>query len=46
MGVEFREIRHGDRPLLDYVLSQLKRPRGGDFADLEVVTEPLTAMAG
>jgi hypothetical protein len=46
MGVEFREIRQGDRPLLDYVLSQLKKPRGGDFADLEVVTEPLTAIAG
>ena len=46
MGVEFREIRQGDRPLLDYVLSQLKRPRGGDFADLEVVTEAVTAVAG
>jgi hypothetical protein len=46
MGVEFREIRQGDRPLLDYVLSQLKRPRGGDFADLEVVTEALTTVAG
>lgn len=46
MGVEFREIRQGDRPLLDYVLSQLKRPRGKDFADLEVVSESPTAMAG
>jgi hypothetical protein len=46
MGVEFREIRQGDRPLLDYVLSQLKRPRGGDFADLEVVTESIVAVAG
>lgn len=46
MGVEFREIRHGDRPLLDYVLSQLKRPRGGDFADLNVIAEPLAAIAG
>lgn len=39
MGVEFQEIRQGDRPLLDYVLSRLKRPRREDFADLEVVTE-------
>ncbi len=46
MGVEFREIRQGDRPLLDYVLSQLKKPRREDFADLEIVTEPLAAIAG
>jgi len=46
MGVEFQEIRQGDRPLLDYVLNQLKRPRREDFADLEVVTEPLTTVAG
>jgi hypothetical protein len=39
MGVEFQEIRQGDRPLLEYVLSRLKRPRREDFADLEVVTE-------
>jgi hypothetical protein len=39
MGVEFQEIRQGDRPLLDYVLSRLRRPRREDFADLEVVTE-------
>ncbi|MGA8761773.1 MAG: PilZ domain-containing protein [Candidatus Sulfotelmatobacter sp.] len=44
MGVEFQEIRHGDRPLLNYVLSQLgKRPGGDEFAGLEVVTEPLAA---
>jgi hypothetical protein len=45
MGIEFREIRQGDRPLLDYVLSQLKKPKE-DFTDIEVVTESLTAMAG
>jgi hypothetical protein len=39
MGVAFQEIRQGDRPLLDYVLNRLKRPRREDFADLEVVTE-------
>lgn len=46
MGVEFHEIRHGDRPLLDYVLSRLRKPLTEDFADLEVVTEPMAAVAG
>ncbi len=46
MGVEFREIRQGDRPLLDYVLSQLKKPRRDEFADIEVIAEPLAAVAG
>jgi len=46
MGVEFQEIRQGDRPLLDYVLNRLKKPRTHDFADLEVVTEHLAAVAG
>jgi hypothetical protein len=46
MGVEFREIRQGDRPLLDYVLSQLKKPRRNDFDDLEVITESQAAAAG
>jgi hypothetical protein len=46
MGVEFQEIRQGDRPLLDYVLKQVKEIRRQDFADLEVVTEPLAAVAG
>ncbi len=40
MGVEFQEIRQGDRPLLDYVLKRLKkaarrgfrRPRSGHRA--------------
>jgi hypothetical protein len=45
MGVEFHEIRQGDRPLLDYVLSQVKNRRSLDFADLEVVTEPLAGAA-
>ena len=43
MGVEFEEIRQGDRPLLDYVLNRLKKPRVEDFADLEVITEHLGA---
>jgi hypothetical protein len=46
MGVEFQEIRQGDRPLLTYVLNQLKKPRTNDFADLEVITEHLAAAAG
>jgi hypothetical protein len=41
MGVEFQEIRQGDRPLLDYVLNWLKKPRVEDFADLEVITEEM-----
>lgn len=46
MGVEFESIRQGDRPLLDYVLERLKRPRGEDFADIEIVTEFTGAVAG
>ncbi|HVI08697.1 MAG TPA: PilZ domain-containing protein [Candidatus Binatia bacterium] len=42
MGIEFQEIRQGDRPLFDYVLERLRRPRKEDFADLEVITQ----MAG
>ena len=46
MGVEFQEIRQGDRPLLDYVLNRLRKPLTQDFADLEVVIEPMAAVAG
>lgn len=46
MGVEFREIRQGDRPLLSYVLHELGKRRGGEFDDLEVITESLTVTAG
>jgi hypothetical protein len=46
MGVEFQEIRQGDRPLLDYVLKRLRKPLREDFADLEVITEHLAAVAG
>jgi len=45
MGVEFQEIRQGDRPLLDYALNRLKKPRIEDFADLEVITELVGALA-
>ena len=40
MGVEFLQIRRGDRPLLSYVLSRLKTRRIEDFAPVEVVVEP------
>lgn len=46
MGVEFQEIRRGDRPLLTYVLSKLSTRRVEEFARVEVVTEPLIAAAG
>jgi len=45
MGVEFQEIRRGDRPLLSYVLGKLRTRRVEEFAAVEVVTEPL-AVAG
>ena len=45
MGVEFQEIRRGDRPLLQYVLANLKMNRLEDFVPVEVVHEPLAASA-
>jgi PilZ domain len=45
MGVEFQEIRRGDRPLLGYVLNRLKRRRVEDFVEVEVVTERLVRAA-
>jgi PilZ domain len=46
MGVEFQEIRRGDRPLLSYVLSKLRARKVEEFVDVEVVTEPLAAALG
>ena len=46
MGVEFHEIRRGDRPLLSYVLSKLRSRRVEEFARVEVVTEHLAPVAG
>lgn len=46
MGVEFQAIRRGDRPLLGYILSKLRNRRIEEFADVEVVVEPLAAVAG
>ncbi len=45
MGVEFQQIRRGDRPLLSYVLTKLRTKRVEEFAEVEVVREPL-AVAG
>jgi hypothetical protein len=45
MGVEFQQIRRGDRPLLSYVLSKLRSRRVEEFVEVEVVREPL-AVAG
>jgi PilZ domain len=45
MGVEFHEIRRGDRPLLSYVLSKIKTRRVEEFR-VEVVNESPVAVAG
>jgi len=45
MGVEFQEIRRGDRPLLSYVLSKLRMRRVEEFAPGEIAQERL-ATAG
>ena len=45
MGVEFHQIRRGDRPLLSYVLSKLRARKVEEFVEVEVVREPL-AVAG
>jgi hypothetical protein len=42
MGVEFQEIRRGDRPLLSYVLSKLRTRRVEESTRVEVVNPPLT----
>jgi len=43
MGVEFQEIRRGDRPLLSYVLSKLRARKVEEFVPVEIVQDPLTA---
>lgn len=45
MGVEFQQIRRGDRPLLDYVLSKLKARRVEEFPRSESVGQPLAAAS-
>lgn len=55
MGVEFQEIRRGDRPLLEYVLSRLRSRKTEDFSNVEaenfsnlevIVERPMAAVAG
>lgn len=43
MGVEFQEIRRGDRPLLTYVMGKLKGQRVVEFVEVEVVTDRFAA---
>jgi len=45
MGVEFQQIRRGDRPMLEYILRKLGARRVEDFVTVEVVREPLAAVA-
>ena len=42
MGVEFQQIRRGDRPLLEYVLGKLKTRRVEEFARVEVANESMS----
>jgi hypothetical protein len=44
MGVEFHQIRLGDRPLLDYVLSKVRSRKVEEFARVEVVNEVAAAV--
>ena len=46
MGVEFQEIRRGDRPLLSYVLGKLRSRNVKEFVEVEVIREPLASAAG
>ena len=45
MGVEFQEIRRGDRPLLSYVLSKLRSRRVAEFVGVEAIQNPLASAA-
>lgn len=45
MGVEFQQIRRGDRPLLDYVLSKLRARRVEEFPRSELVGQPIPAAS-
>jgi len=42
MGVEFQQIRRGDRPVLEYVLGKVKTRRVEEFARVEVTNEPIS----
>jgi PilZ domain len=45
MGVEFQEIRRGDRPLLSYVLSKLRGRKVAEFVGVEAIRNPLASAA-
>jgi hypothetical protein len=45
MGVEFQQIRRGDRPLLEYVLSRLKSRRVEEFARSESAGQAVAAVS-
>jgi PilZ domain len=45
MGVEFQEIRRGDRPLLSYVLSKLRTSKVAEFVGVEGIRNPLASAA-
>lgn len=45
MGVEFQEIRRGDRPLLSYVLSKLRGRKVAEFIGVEAIRNPLASAA-
>lgn len=45
MGVEFHEIRRGDRPLLSYVLSRLRSNPVKEFVGVEGLRNPLPSAA-
>ena len=44
MGVEFQQIRLGDRPLLDYVLSKVRSKKVEEFARVEILSEVAAAV--
>lgn len=46
MGVEFHEIRRGDRPLLSYVLSKVRSKRVEEFVEVDIVADRLVAATG
>jgi PilZ domain len=45
MGVEFQEIRRGDRPLLSYVLSKVRTRKVQEFVGVEAIQQPLASAA-
>src|SRR5262249_64909 len=44
MGVEFQQIRRGDRPLLEYVLGKVRTRRVEEFARVEGNEAPVSLV--